>query len=128
MWSSLHIVKTVQIALDEASLRAAGREARRGLGPGAGMAGEVLVLTRSSALRFLGRVTVAPITSTVREIPTEVVLDKTDGMRSRCAVSLDNIVTLPRAALGRRVTGLGAVKLAAVCAAMEFALGCDHET
>lgn len=86
----------------------------------------VLVLTRSSALRFLGRVTVAPITSTIRDIPTEVVLDESDGMRSRCAVSLDNIVTVPRAALGRRLTGLGARKLAAVCSAMEFALGCDE--
>src|SRR5262245_60327291 len=67
----------------------------------------VLVLTRSSALKFLQRVTVAPITSTIRGIPTEVVLDESHGMPSRCAVSLDNVVTVPLSGLGRRVTGLG---------------------
>jgi len=86
----------------------------------------VLVLTRSSALHFLNRVTVAPITTTVRDIPTEVVLDDADGMRARCAVSLDNVITVPRAGLGRRLTGLGPKKLAQVCRALDFALGCDE--
>jgi mRNA interferase MazF len=86
----------------------------------------VLVLTRSTALRFLGRVTVAPITSTIRDIPTEVVLDERDGMRARCAVSLDNVVTVPRGGLGRRLTALAPEKLAAVCRALYFALGCDE--
>jgi mRNA interferase MazF len=84
----------------------------------------VLVLTRTSALRFLGRVTVAPITSTIREIPTEVVLDEGDGVRSRCAVSLDNVITVPRAGLGRRITSLSPEKMSAVCHALEFAVGC----
>jgi mRNA interferase MazF len=86
----------------------------------------VLILTRSSALRYLTRVTVAPVTTTVRNIPTEVVLDERDGMRTRCAVSLDNIVTVPRAAIGRRVSGLSPERLAEVCSAMGFALGCDE--
>jgi mRNA interferase MazF len=86
----------------------------------------VLILTRSSALRFLSRVTVAPITTTVRNIPTEVILDERDGMRTRCAVSLDNVVTVARSAIGRRVTGLAPERLAEVCRAMEFALGCDE--
>ena len=86
----------------------------------------VLILTRTSALRYLTRVTVAPITTTVRNIPTEVVLDERDGMRARCAVSLDNVVTVHRAAIGRRVSGLRPERLAEVCRAMEFALGCDE--
>ncbi|MBI4701427.1 MAG: type II toxin-antitoxin system PemK/MazF family toxin [Deltaproteobacteria bacterium] len=85
----------------------------------------VVVLTRSSALRFLNRVTVAPVTSTVRDIPTEVVLDEDDGMRGRCAVNLDHVVTVPRQGLGRRLTALRADKLAAICRALDFALGCD---
>ena len=86
----------------------------------------VLVLTRSSALRFLQRVTIAPITTTVREIPTEVILEERDGMRVRCAVSLDNIVTVPLSGLGRRVTGLTPGRMAEVCRALDFALGCDE--
>jgi mRNA interferase MazF len=86
----------------------------------------VLILTRSSALGFLNRVTVAPITTIVRNIPTEVILDEQDGMRTRCAVSLDNVVTVPRAAVGRRLTGLNPERLAEVCRALEFALGCDE--
>jgi mRNA interferase MazF len=51
----------------------------------------VLVLTRDSALEFLGEVTVAPITTTIRDIPTEVVLTAADGMPRACAVNLDHI-------------------------------------
>ena len=83
-----------------------------------------VVLTRSSALRFLNRVTVAPITSTIRGIPTEVVLGLEDGMKQPCAVNLDHVITIPRPALGRRVTGLGATRMAEVCAALAFAMGC----
>ena len=84
----------------------------------------VVVLTRARALGFLNRVTIAPITSTVREIPTEVVLDESDGMRERCAVNLDHVITVPRQGLGRRLTGLGPERMVAICRAMNFALGC----
>jgi len=53
----------------------------------------VLILTRDSALEFLGEVTVAPITSTVRTIPSEVFLSKSDGIQKDCAVNLDHIQT-----------------------------------
>ena len=56
----------------------------------------VVVLTRDSALDFLGEVTVAPITSTIREIPTEVILGSADGMPRDCAVNLDHIQTVSR--------------------------------
>lgn len=84
----------------------------------------MLVLTRNSALRFLTRVTIAPITSQIRNIPTEVVIDVEDGMRGPCAVNLDNVVTVPKGELGRRLTQLSARRMAAVCSALEFALGC----
>ena len=57
----------------------------------------VLVLTRGSSLAYLARVTVAPITSTIRGVPSEVLLGPEDGMKQPCAV----------------------------CAAIAFALGCD---
>lgn len=86
----------------------------------------VLVLTRNSALRFLNRVTVAPITSTLRGIPTEVVLNEDDGMRVPCAVNLDHVVTVPQQALGRRLAVLRPERLAEVCRALGFALGCKE--
>lgn len=49
----------------------------------------VLILTRDSVLDYLGEVTIAPITSTIREIPSEVVLTEEDGMLRTCAVNLD---------------------------------------
>ena len=87
----------------------------------------VLILTRTSALGVLGRVTIAPITSTIREIPTEVVLDEADGLRARCAVSLDNVVTVPRSGIGRRLTSLSPARMTAVCRALDFAVGCDED-
>ena len=54
----------------------------------------VVVLTRNSAIAYLSSVTVAPVTSTVRGVPSEVVLDEADGMKSNCAVNLHNAVTI----------------------------------
>jgi mRNA interferase MazF len=85
----------------------------------------VLVLTRPSALEFLTRVTVAPITSTIRGAPTEVVLGVDDGLRQRCAANLDNIVTLRREELGRLVATVRPERMREVCAALVFALGCE---
>ena len=84
----------------------------------------VLVLTRSHALRFLRRVTVAPITSTIRGIPTEVVLEVEDGMKAPCAANLDHVATVPRHGLGRLLAELRPERMAEVCRALDFALGC----
>lgn len=59
-----------------------------------------LILTRDSALEFLGEVTVAPITSVVRDIPSEVSLTRADGMPRHCAVNLDHLQTVARARRG----------------------------
>ena len=87
----------------------------------------VLILTRgSAALGYLARVTVAPITSTIRGVPSEVALGIEDGMRQPCAVNLHNVVTVAKDGLGRRVAQLGTDRLRQVCAALAFALECDH--
>ena len=85
----------------------------------------VLVLTRASALEYLSRVTVAPITSTVRGVPSEVVLGPDDGMKKVCAINLHNLVTVPQASVGRRLAQLTPERLRQVCAALAFAVGCD---
>jgi mRNA interferase MazF len=85
----------------------------------------VVVLTRESAIGYLSAVTVAPITSTVRGVPSEVRLSEADGMKSECAVNLHNLVTVSKAHLGRRVAMLNAERLREICAALGFAVGCS---
>ena len=85
----------------------------------------VVVLTRESAIRYLSTVTIAPITSTIRGVPSEVLLDQEDGMKDRCAVNLHNTVTVSQQHLGKRVARLSALRMAQVCAALRFSLGCD---
>jgi mRNA interferase MazF len=83
----------------------------------------VLVLTRDSALQFLGEVTVAPITTTIRDIPSEVVLGKHDGLPRDCAVNLDHLQTVARNKLGATITKLSADRMREVSRAVRFALG-----
>jgi mRNA interferase MazF len=83
----------------------------------------VLVLTRDSALEFLGEVTVAPVTSTIRDIPSEVLLARADGMPMDCAVNLDHVQTVSRGKLGALVTTLSSAKMREVEVALRFALG-----
>ena len=85
----------------------------------------VVVLTRESALAYLATVTVAPITSTIRDVPSEVVLNQEDGMKAPCAVNLHNAVTISRSRLGKRVAQLSSLRMNEICAALRFALGCD---
>ena len=85
----------------------------------------VVVLTRDSAITYLSTVTVAPITSAIRDVPSEVVLTEEDGMKAPCAVNLHNAVTISQDRLGRRVAHLSSVRMNEVCAALRFTLGCD---
>jgi mRNA interferase MazF len=85
----------------------------------------VLILTRSSALSYLSRATVAPITSTIRGVPSEVALGPEDGMKQPCAVNLHNVMTVNQENLGRRLAQVGPRRMREVCAALAFALGCD---
>jgi len=63
----------------------------------------VLVLTRELVRPYLRRVTIAPITSTVRGLSTEVVVGPANGLDHDCVISCDNIVTVPATALGRQI-------------------------
>lgn len=85
----------------------------------------VLILTRNSAIGFLNAVTVAPITSTMRGIPTEVLLGRDDGLPADCAVNLDNIQTVPKASLGALLASLSTGRMIEVQRATGFALGFD---
>jgi mRNA interferase MazF len=85
----------------------------------------VVVLTRDSAIAYLSTVTVAPITSTIRGVPSEVVLSEEDGMKAPCAVNMHNAVTISQQRLGKRVARLDSVRMSEVCAALRFSLGCD---
>jgi mRNA interferase MazF len=84
----------------------------------------VLVLTRDAAIPVLKRVTIASISRTIRGIPTEVILDKDDGMPVRCAVSLDNLGDAWKAMLIEEVTTLGPLRMRDVCQALNIAVGC----
>lgn len=88
----------------------------------------VLVLTRASAIGYLSRITVAPITSTIRGVPSEVIIGPDDGMKQSCAVNLHNVVTVSKAAVGRRVTQLAEGRMLEVCRALGFALGCSDNS
>jgi mRNA interferase MazF len=68
-------------------------------------------------------VTIAPVTSTVREIPSEVRLTQADGMPRDCAVNLDHVQTVARAKVGPLITAVSQGKMAEVRAALLFALG-----
>ncbi len=84
----------------------------------------VVVLTRESAIRYLSTVAVAPITSTIRGVPSEVSLNEGDGMKGPCAVNLHNVISVSKAHLGRRVAVLQPERMKEICGALGFALGC----
>jgi mRNA interferase MazF len=88
---------------------------------------EAVVLTRDSALRYLPMAMVAPITSSIRGVPSEVRLDEEDGMKAPCAVNLHNAVTVSQRRLGKRVAHLGPLRMKEVCGALRFTLGCDAD-
>jgi mRNA interferase MazF len=83
----------------------------------------VLILTRNSAITLLNSVTIAPITSTIRSIPTEIVLTPDDGLPQSCAANFDNIQTVPKANISAPIAHLSATKMKAVASAIGFALG-----
>jgi len=87
----------------------------------------VVVLTRDTLVPRLNSVTVAEITSTVREIPSQVILTPDDGMSKTCAVNLHNIQTVQQSRFKRSdlITVLPARKMRQLAAALKFALEID---
>jgi len=86
---------------------------------------QVVVLTRDSAIPYLSTVSIAPITSTIRGVPSEVVSGEDDGMNAPCAVNLHNTITVSQDRLGKRVARLTSARMNEICAALRFSLGCD---
>ncbi len=83
----------------------------------------VVILTRDSILDALGEVTIAPVTSTIRDIPSEVVLTVHEGMPRDCAANLDHIQTVAKNKIGALITTLSRDRMAEIRAALLFALG-----
>jgi mRNA interferase MazF len=83
-----------------------------------------LILTRDQAIPVLHQVLAVPATRTVREIPTEVVLGRADGMPVACCLTLDNVTVIRRALCVERITRLSAERMAEVCAALALATAC----
>jgi mRNA interferase MazF len=65
-----------------------------------------------------------PATRTIRQIPTEVVLDSRDGMPEGCALSLDNLTLVPKELFRARITRLSVERMGEVCRALSLASGC----
>ena len=82
----------------------------------------IVILSRNSSIQFMGEITVAPITSTIRDIPTEVVLDRRDGMKTVCAVNLDHIQTVSKGKIGKLITTLSKERMRQIREALLFAL------
>jgi mRNA interferase MazF len=83
----------------------------------------VLILTRDSGIEYLGEITVATITTTIRDIPSEVLLTKADGMPKDCCVNVDHIQTVSKGKIGSLITTLSEQKMIRVREAILFALG-----
>lgn len=83
-----------------------------------------MVLTRQAAIGVLHSVLAVPATRTVRSIPTEVHLERDDGMPEPCVLSLDNMVLMPKAFLVERLCRLGPSRMSEVCEALRAATGC----
>jgi len=83
----------------------------------------VLVVTRSEAVPVLGGIVVAPITRTVRSIPTEILLDEEDGLVERCAASFDNLQRILRSALTGRIGAVDS-RRHEICAALRALADC----
>lgn len=83
-----------------------------------------LVLTRSAAIPVLHSIMAAPISGTIREIPTEVQLGPADGMPTDCAAGFDDLRLVPKANLVERICTLRSNRLHEVCQALGVAFDC----
>lgn len=95
------------------------------LGPPAGRR-PVLLLSRDEAYAVRALVIVAPVTTRVRGIPSEVPLGTEDNLPRACAANLDTITTIAKESLRERLTSLSAGKIRAVDAALHFSLGLEQ--
>lgn len=85
----------------------------------------MLVLSRAAVLPALRRPLVAPLTTRVRDLPTEVALGVEDGVPVPCVASLDNVQPMDTSLLVERIGRLDSVRMSAVCDALEIAVECE---
>ena len=85
----------------------------------------VVILSRDSIIPHIGEVTVAPVTSTIRDIPSEVLLDPSDGVARPCAVNCDHLQTVAKGRIGSLVATLSSARMRQVRSAIAFALALD---
>jgi len=86
----------------------------------------VLLLSRNEAYAVRELVMVAPLTTRIRGIPSEVPLGDEDGVPRACVINLDTITTIAKASLRERLTALSAEKLKAVEDALHFSFGLER--
>ena len=84
----------------------------------------VVVLTRDPLGRYLHSVIVAPITSTIRGVSTEVHLGPEDGVRVPSVANLDNVQLVARQSLVRHVGNARPITMTSICSALAVATGC----
>ena len=82
----------------------------------------VLILSRDPVIEYLGEVTIAPITTTIRDIPSEVFLTKADGLPRECVVNCDHLQTVSKGKIGSLIATLSISKMTEVAEAISFAL------
>lgn len=82
----------------------------------------VVLLSRDEAYQVRNLITIAPVTTRIRDIPVEVRLGPSDGLPRQCAVNLDTITTIPKSLLASRITLLSPEKIQAINEAIKFAL------
>ncbi|MBN2240861.1 MAG: type II toxin-antitoxin system PemK/MazF family toxin [Dehalococcoidales bacterium] len=85
----------------------------------------VLLLSRDEAYLVREMVTIAPVTTRIRRIPSEVPLGAEDGLPRSCVINLDTITTIPKKYLKDRLTELSVEKMKAAGTALKFSLGMD---
>lgn len=86
----------------------------------------VVILTRDSIIPHIGEVTVAPVTSTIRDIPSEVRLDQADGVSTECAINCDHLQTVAKGRIGSLIRTLSPARMGEVRSAVEFALALNE--
>ena len=85
----------------------------------------VVLLSRNEAYHVRNAVTVAQITTTIRDIPVEVILSEKDGLPQKCVINADNITTIPKSLLLKKICPLPFEKLSQLNKAIKFALDID---
>ena len=84
----------------------------------------VVIITRDSAIPVLHGIVVAPITRTIRDIPSEVKVGRAEGLPQRSVINCDNVATIHKGLLPEKKAGsLGFAKLRELDSALRFALG-----